>query len=311
MPNRETPHVLWFEDIEAFFDTYRIGRKPHHPLLSIMRLEDQSPNRLQLMPLFRGNFYKIVFFQSEGAKSMLPERPYHSLPSSLYFSYPGKLESWQRIGALRGPVMYFMGEFLGLDPSQAHFDEIYPYFTYDSEFFIMLTPDENSDLSVLAESILKEIDSDSPDRFEMLKPLLQLYLRKIKRAYDRQVVMTSPDQKSKKFTLNQFRKKLDVYVIALSAGKQSQTPSVSLLAEQLHLNANYLNVLLKDLTGKTASAFIQERLMQEAKAYLMHTHLQVAEIAHKLGFGSPAYFNRFFKSNAGETPLQFRKQSSQ
>lgn len=115
---------------------------------------------------------------------MLPEKPYHSLPSSLYFSYPGKLESWQRIGALRGPVVYFMGEFLGLDPSQAHFDEIYPYFTYDSEFFIMLTPDENSDLSVLAESMLKEIDSDSPDRFEMLKPLLQLYLRKIKRAYD-------------------------------------------------------------------------------------------------------------------------------
>jgi AraC-like DNA-binding protein len=72
-----------------------------------------------------------------------------------------------------------------------------------------------------------------------------------------------------------------------------------------------LNTLLKDLTGKTASAFIQERLMQEAKAYLMHTHLQVAEIAHKLGFGSPAYFNRFFKSNAGETPLQFRKQSRQ
>ena len=84
-------------------------------------------------------------------------------------------------------------------------------------------------------------------------------------------------------------------------------PTVSVLAGKLHVSANYLNSIIKELTGKTASAHIQEKMLLEAKAFLIHTDLQVKEIAYKLGFESTTYFNRFFKNGSSATPIEFRK----
>ena len=85
------------------------------------------------------------------------------------------------------------------------------------------------------------------------------------------------------------------------------TPTVSLIAKQLFVNSNYLNSSIKNLTGKTASAHIQEKVLLEAKSFLLHTDLQVSEIAFKLGFENTSYFNRFFKKNTNLTPTEYRR----
>lgn len=306
MPS-STPHILYFPTLESFFDTYRVGCKPHSAQVSCMRLEDQSPNRLQLMPLFRGNFYKITFFSSERVKSMVPEKPAASVANGVYFGYPGKLESWMRTGDLKGIVVYFTGDYLGLNPSLPTFDQEYPFFTYDSEFYIMVTDEESHSLMVTANEMLQEINSANPDRFEVLKPLLRLYLHKVRRAYARQVEKQSAETQSRKAIFNKFRKALDNQVLRVSQGEIKDAPSVAALAAGLNLNPNYLNMVIKEVSGKTASSFIQERLLLEAKAYLMHSNLQVAEIAFKLGFENPPYFNRFFKKLTASSPLTFRK----
>lgn len=52
--------------------------------------------------------------------------------------------------------------------------------------------------------------------------------------------------------------------------------------------------------------FIQKMLVLEAKVLLKETTQSVAEIAYQLSFEDAAYFNRFFKQNAGVTPISFR-----
>lgn len=94
----------------------------------------------------------------------------------------------------------------------------------------------------------------------------------------------------------------------LTAQKKKATPTVSLIAKQLFVNPNYLNGLIKSLTGKTASSHIQEKILLEAKSFLLHTDLQVSEIAYKLGFENTSYFNRFFKKNTKLTPTAYRKE---
>lgn len=45
----------------------------------------------------------------------------------------------------------------------------------------------------------------------------------------------------------------------------------------------------------------------EARTLLSSTKFTVGEIATKLGFSDAAGFCKFFKRNAGQTPLNYRK----
>ena len=61
-------------------------------------------------------------------------------------------------------------------------------------------------------------------------------------------------------------------------------PTVARIAKELHVNSNYLNSVIKQLTGKTASAHIQEKIVLEAKAFLANTDLQVTAYCRSTWF---------------------------
>jgi AraC-like DNA-binding protein len=81
---------------------------------------------------------------------------------------------------------------------------------------------------------------------------------------------------------------------------------VSEYARMLHVNAHYLNDTIKELTGKPASRFIHDQLLNEAKACLVQTDHTVSQIAFRLNFSDQSYFCRFFKKHTGMTAFQFR-----
>lgn len=75
----------------------------------------------------------------------------------------------------------------------------------------------------------------------------------------------------------------------------------------LSVHVNYLNRAVKEVTGKSTSVHIAERIAAEAKALLQHSNWSVADIAYGLGFEYPTYFNNYFKRITGSTPQSFRK----
>lgn len=82
--------------------------------------------------------------------------------------------------------------------------------------------------------------------------------------------------------------------------------SVSFYASKLNISANYLNILCKKSLQISATQFIQERIVLEAKRLLQSTELTIKEIAYELGFVDHAYFSNFFKNRTNLTPTQFR-----
>jgi AraC-like DNA-binding protein len=68
-----------------------------------------------------------------------------------------------------------------------------------------------------------------------------------------------------------------------------------------------LNRVVKEVTGKTTTDHISERITREAKALLLHTDWSVSQIGYCLGFEYPAYFNNFFKKQTNLTPNSIRK----
>ncbi|MGC3945273.1 MAG: helix-turn-helix transcriptional regulator [Chryseolinea sp.] len=77
-------------------------------------------------------------------------------------------------------------------------------------------------------------------------------------------------------------------------------------ASNLNLHVNYLNRAVKEITGKSTTTHISERIVSEARALLLHTNWNVADIAYALGFEYPTYFNNFFKRITGTNPMSLR-----
>src|ERR1044072_5483468 len=83
--------------------------------------------------------------------------------------------------------------------------------------------------------------------------------------------------------------------------------SVSFYAKQLHISANYLNILCKKNLKISATELIQQRITLEAKRLLQSTDMSVKAIAYELGFVDHAYFSNYFRDQTGFTPRDFRE----
>lgn len=85
--------------------------------------------------------------------------------------------------------------------------------------------------------------------------------------------------------------------------------SLTEYAKMLNVTPARLRAACLEVTGKTPTRVLEERLLLEAKRQLTYTNMTVAQTAYYLGFTDPAYFSRFFSKLAGESPATFRKRS--
>ncbi len=67
---------------------------------------------------------------------------------------------------------------------------------------------------------------------------------------------------------------------------------------------------MKVTTGRSAHDILNQMLLLEAKALLISTGLSISEIAFKLNHSDPSSFTRFFKSNTGKSPKEYRQEKS-
>jgi len=81
---------------------------------------------------------------------------------------------------------------------------------------------------------------------------------------------------------------------------------VSDYASELNLSPNYLNEIIKKITGHSAGYLIRQRIALEAKRYAMHSGVCMKEIGYSLGFSDMAHFSKFFKSVVGSNFTEFK-----
>lgn len=85
--------------------------------------------------------------------------------------------------------------------------------------------------------------------------------------------------------------------------------SASEFATQLNVHVNHLNRSIKEITGKTTTQIINERILKEAQILLQQSHWNISQIAYALGFKESSHFNNFFKKHLNLSPTQYRRQS--
>ena len=82
--------------------------------------------------------------------------------------------------------------------------------------------------------------------------------------------------------------------------------SVGYYARQLCITPKYLTTLIKRISGKSVSEWIDSYVILEAKTLLKYSNMSVQEIAYYLNFPNQSFFGSYFKRNAGMSPSQYK-----
>ncbi|MCP1101892.1 two-component system response regulator YesN [Aequitasia blattaphilus] len=82
------------------------------------------------------------------------------------------------------------------------------------------------------------------------------------------------------------------------------------VCDYLKISTSHFSTIFKEKTGKTFLEVLNGVRMEKAKQLLRETSLKNYEIAEKVGFSDPHYFNIAFKKLTGTTPKNYAKEHS-
>ena len=86
-----------------------------------------------------------------------------------------------------------------------------------------------------------------------------------------------------------------------------ESREVQYYAQLLCLSPKYFGSIIKKQTGISANEWITGYVIVQAKSLLRHSpNLNIQQISYQLGFPDPAAFTRYFKTNAGMSPKEYR-----
>ena len=84
---------------------------------------------------------------------------------------------------------------------------------------------------------------------------------------------------------------------------------VAFYAELQHITPRYFSSIIKEKSGQTASRWIVQLVIAEAKRSLESTDLSIKEVAAMLNFPNQSFFGKYFKQHVGMSPNDYRRDS--
>jgi two-component system response regulator YesN len=86
--------------------------------------------------------------------------------------------------------------------------------------------------------------------------------------------------------------------------------SLNTVAAAVGLSPNYLSVVFGRETGETFIEYLTRIRVQKAMELLRMTSLSASEIAYRVGYRNPRYFFTVFKKVTGQSPTEFKQETS-
>lgn len=251
----------------------------------------------------RRDFYKIALLQGE-SRLMLADTDILIDRPALSFSNPLTPYSWKPITKeQQGFFCLFKEEFLTNRTESIQQSDLFKI----GKFPIFFLDDKQlKKVSSIFENMLAEINTDYAHKYDVLRSQLNLLMHEAVKLQPNTTFHKHNNADERITSL--FMEILERQFPIDSTQQILKLRSAKDYASSLAVHVNHLNHAVKQVTNKSTSTHIANRIIQEAKALLTFTDWPVADIAYSLGFEYPTYFNNFFKNKTGNTPKQIREQ---
>jgi len=245
----------------------------------------------------RHTFFELLFFTKAQGNHEIDFNHYPVENNSVHFVSPGQIHKLS-LKKKNGYVLCFTEDFVSLK-ARDRFAEIFPFYDSSNYPVLKLSNDLSRQLDELVLSLNREVKSGA-DTIEICRSYLNIILLKLKFYFIATGENSKHDSTDKNHKITQFKKLINENYLSHK--------TVSDYAYELSISPNHLNALCKKQEGKTATQFIQERVLLESKRLLYATDMHIKEISFYLHFEDVPYFNRFFKKQTQLTPLEYRNQ---
>ena len=180
----------------------------------------------------------------------------------------------------------------------------YTFFDYDQREALHLSEREQRIISDLLDTIQEELEHAIDKHSQtLITDAIGLILDYCMRFYDRQFITR---KKVNSDIISDFEHNLAEYFKSGEA-EHKGLPTVAYFADKANLSAGYFGDLIKKETGLTAQRYIQNKVIDLSKQYVMDPRLSINQVAFKLGFQYPQHFTRLFKQQVGMTPSEYRQ----
>jgi AraC family transcriptional regulator, transcriptional activator of pobA len=240
------------------------------------------------------DFYLVILITKGKGYHEVDFERYSANPGFLFVLKPGQMHYWKFSGDINGFVFFHSKAFYEEGYTSARLNDFPFYETSQGTPLIKLKGRELSEINTLMREINAEYKSNLQYKNQKLHALINLVYISLSRNYKGTKRTGTPAYLAK---VLEFENLLEKHFITLkSAGDY---------AAMLNITEKHLNRITRSTYNKTSTRLIAERIILEAKRMLIHSGLNVTQVAYALGYQDKSYFVRFFKKNAGETPLTF------
>lgn len=245
------------------------------------------------------DFYEILFLTQGEGVHRIDFQNYAIKPYIIFFLSPGQIHELSLSDDVQGYIFLFTSSFY-------HLNKTDPYKLFELPFFYNLAQEtpplylgNETERQLFIDYFQKAIAENQlklTDHEEVIRALLDLILIQSKRIYP----VSAMDKHAHKgrILVKRFKQLIEE--------KCQENLSVKQYAELLTITPNHLSETVKNLTGRTSTDLINDRMIMEIKRLLIHTDMGISEIAYHLNFADQSYFCKYFKKLTDQTPLSFR-----
>lgn len=251
----------------------------------------------------RKDFYKICLTTGRSIIHYA-DRSFEQQGTVLFFGNPHIPYSWETISTTYiGYTCLFSEDFLKASQRSESLQQS-PLFKIGGTPILKIGEKQRQFLNSIFQKMIGEQQSDYAYKDDLIRNYINLIIHE---ALKLQPSKTYDQHKNAASRItNVFLELLERQFPVESTDRPLQLKSAQDYANELAVHVNHLNRSVKEVTGKSTTTHIAQRIITEAKALLQHTDWTIAEIAYALGFEYPTYFNNYFKRATGTNPTSLR-----
>ncbi|HKO80816.1 MAG TPA: helix-turn-helix domain-containing protein [Chitinophagaceae bacterium] len=253
----------------------------------------------------RKDFYKICLTTG---KSIIhyADRSFETEGTVLFFGNPHIPYSWETVSTTYiGYTVLFSEDFLKLSDRSESLHQS-PLFKIGGTPIINITDQQREFLNSIFQKMIDEQHTAYTYKDDLIRNYINLIIHEALKLQPSENYEKHKNASSRITSV--FLELLERQFPIESTDRPLQLRTAQDYAKSLSLHVNHLNRSVKEITGKSTTTHISERIIAESKALLLHTDLPIAEIAYALGFEYPTYFNNYFKRMTGTNPTTLRAQ---
>ncbi|RZJ84504.1 MAG: helix-turn-helix domain-containing protein [Chryseobacterium sp.] len=250
------------------------------------------------------SFYQIIWFKSGVGKHFVDFNEYEVSENTIFFIAKNQVHAFDDVD-YDGYVIHFAEEFLVQKDNDVDF--FLKCSIFNNAYQLPSVCAGSGNEHKLDEYIRQMQVELGEHRKYGQQDLLRLYLKAfLIQVQRRKYELEEMNRGIAPFVVDEKRAQL-IRFVNLIEENYTKGLKASSYAQMLFVSLRTLSNLTLQLVNKKPSEMVHERIILEAKRLLLHSDLNVNQIADKIGFEDPSYFVKYFKKYTGQSPTSFRK----